>query len=219
MRALSGTGPAGDFFMAELFVWATAVVSDRASTHKGTARSRVSLGFGISFNIRFLRESGPDFRTHSRKEQRNGMARRLTTDEPALPSSNSSNHDERFLPGRDGVGQRRVGRLVRQVFLAGEEAQKRSALSRGVIANGPTQHRIASLKRIEDRSLRDWMFDVEFHIAANVRQGSKMRRKDDTDHDVLSTIRNHPSVCTSTESTAGRSRTIGAQLSPASADA
>src|SRR5438128_2289262 len=29
----------------------------------------------------------------------------------------------------------------------------------------------------------------------------------------------HPSVCTSTESTAGRSRTIGFQLSPASAEA
>ena len=30
---------------------------------------------------------------------------------------------------------------------------------------------------------------------------------------------NHGSVCTSTESTAGRSRTIGAQVSPASAEA
>src|SRR5207245_11187250 len=30
---------------------------------------------------------------------------------------------------------------------------------------------------------------------------------------------NHPSVCTSTESTPGKSRTIGFQLSPASADA
>ena len=100
------------------------------------------------------------------------MARRLTTDEPALPSSNSSNHEERFLPGRDGVGQRRIGRLVRQIFLAGEETQKRPALSRDVIANRPAQHRIAGLKRVEHRALRDRTFDFELHLAADVRQRS-----------------------------------------------
>jgi hypothetical protein len=52
--------------------------------------------------------------------------------------------------------------------------------------------------------------NVEFYVAIDARQRAQMRRQNDT---------NHGSVCTSTESTAGRSRTIGFQLSPASADA
>src|SRR5436309_2569622 len=72
------------------------------------------------------------------------------------------------------------------------------------------QHRIRRLERVEDRSLRDRALDLEAHFASDLRQRPQMRRQYDTDHD---------SVCTSTESTAGRSRTIGAQLSPASADA
>jgi hypothetical protein len=43
-----------------------------------------------------------------------------------------------------------------------------------------------------------------------MRERPQMRRKHHADHH---------SVCTSTESTAGRSRTMGAQVSPASADA
>jgi hypothetical protein len=68
MRALSGTGPAGDFFRAELLVWAP-VDNDRASVHNHTAKSRVNPRFGISFNIRFLRESGGIF-AHSREKNK-----------------------------------------------------------------------------------------------------------------------------------------------------
>jgi hypothetical protein len=57
MRALSGTEPAGDFFIAELFVWAP-VDSDRASMLNDTTKSRFNLGVGLSLSIRFLRESG-----------------------------------------------------------------------------------------------------------------------------------------------------------------
>jgi DNA polymerase-3 subunit alpha len=52
--------------------------------------------------------------------------------------------------------------------------------------------------------------DVELHFAAGARQVAQMRREHDPDHG---------SVWTSTESTAGRSRTIGSQWSPASAEA
>ena len=51
---------------------------------------------------------------------------------------------------------------------------------------------------------------TEFHFTANARQRPQVRRKDDA---------NHASVWTSTESTAGRSRTMGDQVSPASAEA
>src|SRR5580704_9157854 len=78
-----------------------------------------------------------------------------------------------------------------------------------MVADGPTQHGIAGLKRVEHRPLRDGTGDVEFHVAADVGQRSQMRWEYDADH---------VSVCTSTDNTAGRSLTIGAQLSPASAD-
>ena len=81
---------------------------------------------------------------------------------------------------------------------------------RDVVADRPAQHRIAGLERVEDRALRDRALDLELHLAVDVRQRPQMRRKHHSDHG---------SVWTSTESTAGRSRTMGAQVSPASADA
>ena len=52
--------------------------------------------------------------------------------------------------------------------------------------------------------------DLEFHLAFDARQLPEIRREHNSDH---------RSVWTSTDSTGGRSRTMGAQLSPASADA
>src|SRR5208282_1393343 len=51
---------------------------------------------------------------------------------------------------------------------------------------------------------------LERHVTLNVRQRAQVGGEDDEDHG---------SVCTSTDNTAGRSRTMGAQESPASADA
>src|ERR1700676_1283050 len=79
-----------------------------------------------------------------------------------------------------------------------------------MVANGAAQHRIAGLECIQNRALRDTPCNFERHFTAGVRQCSEVCRKHDADH---------RSVCTSTESTAGRSRTIGAQLSPALEDA
>src|SRR5216684_685982 len=60
------------------------------------------------------------------------------------------------------------------------------------------------------RALRGRTRDVELHLTADARQSAQMWREYHP---------NHGSVWTSTESTAGRSRTMGAQLSPASAEA
>src|SRR5438876_3864835 len=111
---------------------------------------------------------------------------------------------------RDRVGQRGVRRFVGQILLAGEEPHERPAPLRDVVADGPAQHRIAGLERVEDRALRDRTFDVDLHLALDARQLPQMWREYDADHG---------SVWTSTDSTTGRSRTMGAQLSPASADA
>src|SRR6266850_1361255 len=73
------------------------------------------------------------------------------------------------------------------------------------------QHRIGGLERIEDRPLRRDAVDVELHLAVDARERPQMRREDNAD--------DHDSVWSSTETTEGRSRTMGSQLSPASAEA
>ena len=79
-----------------------------------------------------------------------------------------------------------------------------------MVADRPAQHRVAGLQRVEHRALGDLARDLELHLAVHLRERPQVRREHDPDHG---------SVWTSTDSTAGRSRTIGAQLSPASADA
>src|SRR2546422_452839 len=96
-----------------------------------------------------------------------------------------------------------------QILTAGKEPQVRPALLCDVVPDGAAQRRIGGLECVEDRALRDLTLDLERHLAVNMRQHSQMRREYHSDHG---------SVWTSTENTAGRSRTIGVQLSPASAD-
>jgi len=132
---------------------------------------------------------------------------------------------------------------MRQILLTSKEPQKRPALQSVVFANRPPQHRIPSLQGIQHRPLRDWGSHVKGDLSPNVRQVPKMIRKHNPnatqafirscvapDAFVRGGARSakwvtnasaptqsfHPSVCTSTDSTAGRSRTIGAHESPAS---
>ena len=99
---------------------------------------------------------------------------------------------------------------MRQILLASKEAQERPPLLGYMIADGSAQHRIPFLQRVEHRAQRDRRCDFERYLGAGVRQRSQVRRQKDS---------YHVKVCTSTLSTAGKSRTIGFQLSPASADA
>src|SRR5438067_1731175 len=115
---------------------------------------------------------------------------------------------ETTLAPRDG--ERGIRRLVRQVPLAGEEPQEGPPPLGDVVADRAAQHGIAGLERVQHRAPRDPARDVELHLALHLRQRPQVRRQYHADH---------RSVWTSTDSTAGRSRTMGAQLSPASADA
>jgi len=99
---------------------------------------------------------------------------------------------------------------MREVLTAGEESQERLTLLRDVIADRTAEHRVAGFERVDDGTLRSRTLYVEFHLAADARESSKVRREFNADHG---------SVWTSTESTAGKSRTMGAQVSPASAEA
>src|ERR1043165_4043195 len=98
---------------------------------------------------------------------------------------------------------------MRHILTAGKEPQQRTALSSHVVANGPTQHRKARLERIEDRASRHVTVNFKLHISTNAGEGAQMCRQN---------YHNHVSVWTSTESTAGRSRTIGVHVSPPSGE-
>jgi hypothetical protein len=108
------------------------------------------------------------------------------------------------------VRQRSIRRFVRQILGAGEESQEWPALLRDMITDRSPQHRVGGLECVQDRALRNRSLNLHPHLAVDLGQRSKMCRQRNSNHD---------KVCTSTDKTAGRSRTIGAQLSPSSDDA
>src|SRR5258707_244059 len=119
-------------------------------------------------------------------------------------------HQEGLVARGDLLRQWRVRRVVRQIPRAREEAQERPALRRDMVANRPAQHRIPCLECVEYRRARERMAaDIERDLAADLRQRLQVRPQHDADHG---------SACASTDNTAGRSRTMGAQLSPPSVD-
>jgi hypothetical protein len=99
-----------------------------------------------------------------------------------LAPGNGPDNDKRLLPRRYRVGQRSIRRLMGQILLAGEESQERTALLRDLLSDRPAQHRIASLKRVEDRPQRQLAVDLKLYFTADVRQRSQMLREYDSDH-------------------------------------
>ena len=124
-------------------------------------------------------------------------------------SGHGSDHDERFGAAATGVGQRRVRGFVRQVLLA---AKNRTNFRRSCVAwsrSVPLSIGYsASSASSTDRCVSGPSTSRQTGSAG--RERAQVGRKHDPDHG---------KVCTSTDSTAGRSRTIGFQLSPASGDA
>src|SRR5262245_62694173 len=94
--------------------------------------------------------------------------------------------------------------------LASEEAKEGTALSRLVISDRSPQHRIGSFEGVEHRALGHFAVHVELDLAVDAGERAQVRGQGDAD--------DHGSVCTSTATTDGRSRTMGAQLSPPSDD-
>ena len=119
------------------------------------------------------------------------------------------------VAGDDPVGQRRVGRVVGEVFGAAVEAHVRPTLAAVAVTDRAEQHRILRLQAVQQPALGDRSGTVE-GPATSMRTSPLTRARffrcagqDNPDHG---------NTWTSTESTAGRSRTIGAQLSPLSAE-
>jgi hypothetical protein len=99
---------------------------------------------------------------------------------------------------------------VGDVFFAGEEADKGAAILGDVIADCAAEGGVAGFEGVENGALSDGGGDLELDFAVGAGEGAEMGGEDDADHWI---------VWTSTETTEGRSRTIGDQLLPASGEA
>src|SRR5581483_6002732 len=92
----------------------------------------------------------------------------------------------------------------------GKKAQEGTPLQGHVVADGTGQHGVTGFQRVQNGALGHRARHLKLDFVTHLGQGAQVLRKHDPDHG---------SVWTSTESTAGRSRTMGIQLSPASAEA
>ena len=99
---------------------------------------------------------------------------------------------------------------MRDILTRGKKADPRASSQCHMLTYCAAQHRVAGLQRLENAVSRYRVIDIQRHFAIATREGLQVMRQDDTDHG---------SVCTSTDRTAGRSRTIACQLSPSSLDA
>src|SRR5215831_6881296 len=126
-----------------------------------------------------------------------------------LAAGDGADDQKGFFAGGNLLRQRGIGWLKGDVLLASEETQERPALFGDVVSDRPLQHGIGDFERVKDGALRYLTLDLELQLAARARQRSQVRREDHSDHG---------SVWTSTDRTAGRSRTIGDHVSPALAE-
>src|SRR5688572_3913332 len=100
---------------------------------------------------------------------------------------------------------------MREILFAREEADERAPPFRVDVPHRAAQHGELGFERVEDRLLRRVAVEFERDLALLLRKCPKVCGELDADA-------GHGSVCASTDRTAGRSRTIGVQLSPASAE-
>src|SRR5258707_542887 len=70
-----------------------------------------------------------------------------------LPAGHGAEDDERLLAGDDGRRQRRVGRLVGEVLLAGVETHERASLPGVPVPDRAGQHWEPGFERIEHDAL------------------------------------------------------------------
>ena len=99
---------------------------------------------------------------------------------------------------------------MRQIFVAGEKSDHWSPKSRHMITYCPPQHRIFGFNSVQHRTLSHRSVELKFDFVTDVGERPQVRGKDNA---------YHANVCASTDSTPGKSRTMGFQVSPASADA
>src|SRR5687767_7738579 len=124
-------------------------------------------------------------------------------------AGHGADDEQRFCTAGDRFGQRRVGKFVRPIFLAGEVAHERAAAQGAVLADGPGQGRMKRLQGIKHIADGGWSLDGQLHLTFHPRERAQVIGEHDADHG---------KVWTSTDKTAGRSRTIAFHVSPLSGE-
>jgi hypothetical protein len=127
-----------------------------------------------------------------------------------LPARDCTDDQEWFCPVCNRMRQRRIGRFMRQIFAAGKKSDHRPASLGYMITYCPPQHWIFGFNSVQERALSYFSVELKVYFAIDIGERTQMRRKNNA---------YHGNDCTSTESTAGKSRTMGFHVSPASADA
>ena len=87
-----------------------------------------------------------------------------------LATRDGADYEKRFFSRSYCLGKRSIGRFMREILFAGEEAQKGPPLLCDMVADGAPQHRIARFKRIEYRAYRQRTINVELHFAIDFCQ-------------------------------------------------
>ena len=92
-------------------------------------------------------------------------------------AGDGANDEQRFPARGNRFGEWGLGGLQREIFFAGKEAQKRTALEGVVVADGSAEHGVAGFERVEDRADSDGRGDFECDVAVDVRQVAKVVRQ------------------------------------------
>ena len=90
--------------------------------------------------------------------------------------------DVGFFAFGDFFGERSVGGLVGEIFLAGEEADQGTALFGGLVADGAAEHGIFVFEGVQDRALGDRRGNIQLDLAIDAGEVAEMMGEDDADH-------------------------------------
>jgi hypothetical protein len=132
-----------------------------------------------SYRNSAIRADGQRTRQHA-EEQLNPQSHSIC-DVTKSAAGDRAENDEGLARGEDGLGERRVGALVREVFLAGEVAYERSALEGVVIADGAAEHRVPGFERVEGGTNGRRRGDFERNLSVHARKIAKVGGQYDAD--------------------------------------
>ncbi len=127
-----------------------------------------------------------------------------------LAPGNCTDNQEGLDALADRVGDGHVGWFKRKVLLARKESHEIASPGGDVIADRASQDGVARFERVQNRTLRHRRSHDEFDFVTHSGEDPQVCREEDA---------NHPSVCTSTDTTGGRFCAIAIHESPASAEA
>lgn len=128
----------------------------------------------------------------------------------SLTAGDRADNQERLSSIDDGIGERALDVVMREVGVTGVKAHHRPTLPHSVTEDRSTKGGEAFFDGRDNSGDRRSLARIDCDLAAHVCQHLEMRRQNHA---------NHANVCTSTESTGGRSRAIALEESPPSGEA